>query len=810
MSAVDGKASNSDTVRPVAATTPGGSGKWRVTSGEGTHSRARCGCVGAVSVFSVRHLRVLRLKAFLKLALLCTLCVPTLAAGDSPRAEPASAPPALIPFALRTLAARADHKSGWAPLARYAGSARDRETKGLAYLALGCREYQAGDYSAAMDHLARAAASGLLLADYATYYRASAASLADEPEVAAKVLTDFATRFPESSLDLEATRLLAWSLMGSHRPADALAVLSHVTAIAKNPPLELILGQAREDSGDLKGAVAAYQDLYYRSPTAPEAGPAATALKRLQEQLGASYPAPSEDLRAGRAKVLENEGRWPAALTEYEALLHDDSANTSAIAWRLGRDRCWAHLGRAGEASADLAAPGWPQGEIDAERGLVVLRLDEGNHDEPAAVAEIDRLAQLYPHSPSYAAALNSIAFFYTRQEDWGRSAVYNSRLAAGFPESNLAARALWESAWAAYLAGEREGAEKEFLEYLGRYPASFRVPAGLYWVGRLEELQGRPAEARPIYALLSRMFRSDYYAVEAAKRLGDARVVNASLAAAAPPPQIETVRSKSAAPPEYSLVCARLPGADARRGMILAALGLDDLARHELRVRLETAADGPETERLRLALARVEFDGQKYDAATYHAKRAVPGYTEYDFSALPADVWTLLYPQVFWPLVRRYAATYHLDPYLVMALIRQESGFNAKAISGPGARGLMQLLPPTARIVTRGGRRLSHRRAAGNLLDPRYNVRAGCSFFAQILREFNGNLEQALAAYNAGPDRVHEWLNGHTYSEDAEFVESIPFPETRSYVETILRDAAVYRRLMTGRPKFRACGPRS
>ena len=746
-------------------------------------------------------------RAFLKIALVCALSAPILAIADSPPAAPA---PALIPPALRTLSSHADHKSGWPPLAHYAASSRDREIKGMAYLALGYREYQAGDYSVAMDHLARASATGFLLADYATYYRASAASLADEPEVAAQVLADFAAHFPERSLQPDATRLLAWSLIGSRRPADALAVLSHVTDITKHPPLQLLAGQAREDSGDLKGAVEYYQDLYYRSPMAAEAGLAATALKRLQEKMGASYPAPSEEMRVARARTLENDGRWPAALTEYEGLLRDDSASASAPAWRLGRDRCWAHLGRAGEASADLAASGWPTGEIDAERGLVMLRLAEGNHDEPAAVAEIDRLGQLYPQSPSYAAALNSIAFFYTRQEDWGRSAVYNSRLAAGFPDSELAPRALWESAWAAYVAGEREGAEKRFLEYLGRYPTSFRVPAGLYWVGRLEELQGRPTEARSIYALLSRMFRSDYYAVQAAKRLGDARIVNTSMTDAVLPPEIETVRSKSAAPPEYGLVCARLPDAEARRGLILAALGLDDLAEHELRVRLEAASAGPDSERLRLDLARVERDAQKYDTATYHAKRAVPGYTEYDFSALPEDLWTLLYPEVFWPLVRRYAGVNHLDPYLVLALIRQESGFNAKAISGPGARGLMQLLPLTARVVTRGGRRLSRRRVAGNLLNPGYNLRAGCSYFAQILREFNGNLEQALAAYNAGPDRVHEWVNGHTYSEDAEFVESIPFPETRAYVETILRDATVYRRLMTGKPRFRACGAHS
>ncbi len=752
-------------------------------------------------------------------ALLIGFCVilaalastPMTAVADSPALAPAPAGPALIPPTLQALAAHADRKPGWAPLARYAAAAKDRETKGLAYLALGYREYKAGDYAAAMSDLSRAETTRFLLADYARYYRASAASLADEPEIAVQALSDFGTGYPSSVLRPEATRLLAWSLLGARRAADAVALLGTVADVAKHPPLELLLGQAREDSGDLRGATDAYQELYYRSSTAPEAGVAATALKRLEQKMGASYPAPSEELRATRARTLETDGRYEAALAEYEALLHDDPSAASAAAWRLGRDQCWAHLGHSSDASADLAAAGWPSGEVDAGRGLLVLRLAEGNNNETAAKAEVDRLAQLYPQSPSYAAALNSIAFFYTRQEDWGPSAVYNQRLAGGFPDSDLAPRALWESAWAAYVAGEREGSERRFLEYLGRYPNSFRVPAGLYWVGRLEDLQGQTAEAQAIYALLSRMFRSDYYAVEAAKRLSAARIVNASLATTPLPPEIEAVRNQAAAVPDYALVCARLPGADERPALILAALGLDDLAEHDLRLRLQAASGGPETMRLHLAMARVQRDDSKYDLATYNAKRAVPGYTEYDFAALPADVWTLLYPREFWTAVQRYAALNHLDPYLVMALIRQESGFNPKAASGPGARGLMQLLPPTARVVTRSnGRRLSHRRAAGNLFNPSYNLRAGCSYLAQIIREFNGSLEQALAAYDAGPDRVHEWVNGHTYSENAEFVESIPFPETRAYVETILRDAAVYRRLMTGQPKFRQCGPQS
>lgn len=724
-----------------------------------------------------------------------------------------TSPPPLIPPALKVLAARATLKPGWAPLERYAASASGQETKGLAYLALGYHEYQAADYSAAMDHLARAAAARFTLADFADYYRASSASLADEPEIAAQVLTGFASRYPHSTLRAEATRLLAWSLIGSHRPQDAIGILESVPDVQKQPALELLLGQAREQAGESSGAVEAYQDLYYRSPNAPEAGPAGSALKRLEAQMGGSYPAPSRDLLATRAAELEKGGHYEAALSEYEALLRDDSGSASAAEWRLGRDRCWFHLGRNAEALADLSEAGWPSGEVDAERGLALVRVTERSDDQTAMLAEVDRLSRLYPQSQAYAAALNSVAFFFTRQEDWGRGAVYNGRLAAGFPDSDLAGRALWEAAWAAYLGGERDQAEQHFLAYLGRYPTSFRVPAALYWIGRLEELQGRPAEAQSIYGLLTGRFRNDYYSFQASSRLralpaapagGAVRPVSAPSGPF--PPEIETVRSQAVPLPDPALLCERLTGTEERPAMILATLGLGDLAEHDLHLRLQAQGAGAESSTLHLALARVERDDEKFDLATYNAKRAVPAYAEYDFAALPAELWSLLYPQAFWDLVRRDAFGNHLDPYMVMALVRQESGFNPKAVSGPGARGLMQLLPP----ARDAGRRSGHRRAAGNLLDPGYNLRAGCSYLSQILREFNGSLEQALAAYNAGPDRVKEWMNGHSYAEPAAFVESIPFPETRAYVEAVMRDTEVYRRLMTGKPKFRSCRPQS
>ena len=135
------------------------------------------------------------------------------------------------------------------------------------------------------------------------------------------------------------------------------------------------------------------------------------------------------------------------------------------------------------------------------------------------------------------------------------------------------------------------------------------------------------------------------------------------------------------------------------------------------------------------------------------------------------------------------------------MGLIRQESAFNPGAISSANARGLMQLLPGTAARQSRRKRGVGRR-----IYDPAYNIRLGCAYLAGLVTRFDGRLEQALAAYNAGDSRVKDWLSQRQFSEPAEFAETIPFRETRVYVQTVLRDAEIYRQLLTGKAEFAAC----
>jgi soluble lytic murein transglycosylase len=174
--------------------------------------------------------------------------------------------------------------------------------------------------------------------------------------------------------------------------------------------------------------------------------------------------------------------------------------------------------------------------------------------------------------------------------------------------------------------------------------------------------------------------------------------------------------------------------------------------------------------------------------------KRSTPNYFTVSLPDLPRPYWEALFPKAYWTDLRKYSAQNGLDPYLVASLIRQESEFNALALSRANAVGLMQLLPKTGRTVARQMKLKGY--SAPQLFTPAVNLQLGTRYFKDMVDKYNGQFEYALAAYNAGTDRVADWLGQGHYRDAQEFVESIPFTETREYVQAILRNASVYRQL--------------
>jgi soluble lytic murein transglycosylase len=221
-----------------------------------------------------------------------------------------------------------------------------------------------------------------------------------------------------------------------------------------------------------------------------------------------------------------------------------------------------------------------------------------------------------------------------------------------------------------------------------------------------------------------------------------------------------------------------------------LQVIGLDELAVRELNRALEAAPASP---KINLRLAGLYSRRGENFQATLVLRKGYPDLYSYRESDVPREAWEIFFPLVAWGAIKEEAKRYGIDPYIAAGLIRQESVFNPNATSRVGARGLMQVMPATGQLVSK--RQGSGSITAADLYNPTLNIKLGMNYLAQVIGQF-GRIEYAAAAYNAGPSRAQRWIAERGSMDIEDWIESIPFPETRGYVQGVLRYAANYRRL--------------
>jgi len=339
--------------------------------------------------------------------------------------------------------------------------------------------------------------------------------------------------------------------------------------------------------------------------------------------------------------------------------------------------------------------------------------------------------------------------------------------------------------AWGAYLR-RRDDARERMREHLEKYPADARASGALYFLGRLSEGAKDFAASRAYYEKIVDVFPNYYYAVLARQRLADAQMV-----AAAPAPKvIEFLGGIGLQERKESPALEASPATKLRieRARLLETGGFSDLAESELRFGARN--DG---QPLLLAMELARSAKAPY-MSLHYMKTLAPDYLATPFERMPRRFWELLFPMPYQRDLVTNARLQNLDPYMVAALVRQESEFNPAAVSHKSAYGLTQIMPATGRQLARrtGVRRFRK----SMLLQPATNLKLGSKYLRSMLDEWGGKWEETLASYNAGKSRVDEWLSWDVYREPAEFVETIPFTETRDYVQAVLRNAAMYRRL--------------
>ncbi len=464
---------------------------------------------------------------------------------------------------------------------------------------------------------------------------------------------------------------------------------------------------------------------------------------------GAAAPIPPPEARLARAKWLLARGLATEAENELVILLHaGPQPRTAAEAWyHLGMAR----LRSPGAAHAFRQAarhPAWaPRARYWLGRALARsgrLREAEGTWRQ---------VSREYPGDPWAGRSLLALAYLLEARGAWTEADSVLQRLGADFPETSWGDEARWRRGWLRYRRGAFADAESLFSRWARDFPGSARAAANLYWAARARQRQGR--DGRAMLEEVAARYPMTYYGQRARERLR------------------WRLPARPALPPPAALRPDRFHPAHEE----LAALGFVREAAAEVEDLLRSGRDA----------------GLLRAAAIYHA---LAGNTTASVAAAAEAVaasrgggvsgdtglWMLAYPRAYWEMVSAAAEAARVDPYLVLAVIREESRFDPEAISPAGAVGLMQLLPATAGGAVRR-----------QLVDPSTNIRLGAAHLGGLLRVFRGDVVLALAAYNAGTGAARRFARLPRPVPE-EFIERIPYSETRAYVRRVLESYGIYR----------------
>lgn len=661
----------------------------------------------------------------------------------------------------------------------------------LERLKTGAAALEKGDSAAASRLLAQLPAQLPEIADYAAFFQAQAADQGKRYAEAAAALEPVWRMDPVSPLAGRASVLAARALLEAGDAQAALRALGRAPAAQlPQPQADLLLARALEASGDALAAAARYQTVHYGSPLSAEAEEAGRALVRLERELAERYPPVLPQARLERARLLMTGGRGAAARSELEAmvpLLGGLERQQARV--RIGAT--WYHQRKADAALEWLGSLQVQEAEADAERLYYIAASHRRRDDDEAMLAAAAELGRRYPSSPWRLKALVLAGDEFLVQNQPARFVPLYQACADLFPESSEAPYCHWKVAWRAYL--ERQTAAATLLrEHLSRYPASDKAGAALYFLGRLAEDQGDAAYARRFYSEIRSRFPNYYYALQAAERLARPIFERASNSASAEAFLAAIRWPERVRQPDFT-VDAQTRQRIARARLLTAA-GLEKWAEIELRY---AARNGGRKFPLAVELAETAARRGAPDVGLRYVKATVPEYLWIPRDAAPRSFWKLAFPFPYRASIEKFARERQLDPFLVAALIRQESEFDPGAVSVSNAIGLMQVMPGTGREL---GRRVGVRGVRpASLKNPALNLNLGTFYLRRQLDARNGSVEETLAGYNAGPSRIPVWKGWADYREPAEFIETIPFGQTRDYVQIILRNADVYRWLYAG-----------
>ncbi len=646
------------------------------------------------------------------------------------------------------------------------------------------------------------------LADYALYFLAEHLYSKTRYVDAVKLYQRLLDRYPRSF----------WVIRSALRKAQALFDAGSYPKAAETyekflkdyphsdlcPDASLGLGKTLAADARIAQAVKAYREIGISYPGSPADQEAQKALDELK-LCGAEVPDLTPDETYERARNLFRTNQYDKAYDAFMRVLDTEPAHPQKVDILLRAGICLIRLGKRSEAASMLehTMKEHPPEHHGAEAlnwlGKVYSRL--GRKDE--AIGSYLKIIAAYPESAWADDALFLIGNIYRESNEMKKALKFYDRLADGYPDSKFADSAIWWKSWAYYTSGDFKNTEQTLQELILRYPRSFLVPQALYWQGRAAEKRANKSRAAAYYRRLLARGPYTYYGHRASEKLLNMEIPTLAVTENPAPEENDDIKEPFAlnitesyiedGPPVWTEEAVKALSAEPsfRKTLELMRLSMKKEAAAELWSLQEKI---PRKRGGLLGLSKAFFELGDYYRSLILVLRNYERYLEGSARETSEDFWLLAYPQGYWESVLSYSRKYGQDPYFVAAIIREESQFHSEALSPAGARGVMQVMPSTGEWAAQAIRLRGFDR--NKLFDSETAINIGTWYISHLMKRFKGDALFVSAAYNAGPEAVLSWLGKNGHVDRDEFVESIPFSETRGYVKKVLRNYSEYRRI--------------
>jgi soluble lytic murein transglycosylase len=692
---------------------------------------------------------------------------------------------------LRALVESAAGKPSAGELAKIESRYGKTRAASLARFLRGYLAYSAQDYAAAVDAFdSKLIGANTSLGDYALFFRAESEAALGSRKEALRDYTQVYSKYADSLKAREARLRSAEMMMGLNDAGGAIRELAPMVD-EKDGEAIFLTAQAYEATGNNDQAVKLYRKIYYETP-ATAASPKAEA--RLAA-LGASvkdHAASFDEERARADRLFEAQQYWGASQA-YENLVrvYPDGERLDEINFRRGVSLMQAK--QPAQAVLPLTKVSSRNADLQSEALFYLAQALRSSNRGGESAAVVDRLVTQFPRSRRAVEALHDLSNYLDKSGRRAEAVSRKRQMMSLFPKSGYAAEASYELGAYAFQSKNYAEAARTLEQHLAtyRYPESKFLGEAGFLAAKSEEKLGNRSRALALYEAVMERYTYGYDGIMSDRRAAALRAADRGLQAepVKPGSDLERMRRNLTYVEPVKETSDDSDALQVAKADDFAVIHIEEPAVKELTQALSKAPNSP---RLNLRLAQLYSQKGDHFQATLILRRGYPDIYSYRDADVPREAWEIFFPLFHWEAIKQEARRYGIDPYFAAGLIRQESVFNANAISRVGARGLMQVMPTTGQLVSRqqGGGNIS----ANDLLNPQLNIKLGMNYLAQMIGQL-GRPEYAAAGYNAGPGRAKAWVAARGGLDMEDWIESIPFTETRGYVQGVLRFAANYRR---------------